>query len=65
MRIAVLQFAPKLGAVKANMEAAEKLLEETVELQEHHEHGIPLWLVLPEMAFSGTFCLLIYRLWTD
>jgi predicted amidohydrolase len=53
MRIAVLQFAPKLGAVKENMEAAEAILGETEELTAQREHGVPLWLVLPEMAFSG------------
>jgi predicted amidohydrolase len=54
MRIAILQFAPKLGEVRKNMEAAEKILSETEELNESREPNVPWWLVLPEMAFSGT-----------
>lgn len=53
MRIAILQFAPKLGALKENMEEAEKILNSTEELSAQRVHGIPLWLVLPEMAFTG------------
>ncbi|QDS70162.1 hypothetical protein FKW77_006076 [Venturia effusa] len=52
MRIACLQFAPQLGKVQANMEKANKILEETNDLRPTVD-GRPLWLILPEMAFSG------------
>lgn len=52
MKIACLQFAPQLGKVQANMERAIKILEETNDLRPTAD-GRPLWLVLPEMAFSG------------
>ncbi|TLD23659.1 N-terminal asparagine amidohydrolase-like protein [Venturia nashicola] len=52
MKIACLQFAPQLGKVQANMEKANKILEETNDLRPTAD-GRPLWLVLPEMAFSG------------
>jgi protein N-terminal amidase len=57
MRIACLQFAPKLGRVKENMENADAILAKTQDLNPSEgrpaDHR-PLWLVLPEMAFSGT-----------
>jgi predicted amidohydrolase len=57
MRVGCLQFAPKLGAVKENMDKADAILASTSELRT--PEGRPpdtrhLWLVLPEMAFSGT-----------
>jgi len=51
MKIACLQFAPELGMVKENMAKADSILERTTELR--NSNGRPLWLVLPEMAFSG------------
>ncbi len=52
MKIACLQFAPELGEAEENMERAERILEATAELRNSNDR--PLWLVLPEMAFSGT-----------
>jgi len=53
MKIACLQFAPQLGKVQQNMEKANKIIESTTDLRLPTD-GRPLWLVLPEMAFSGT-----------
>lgn len=50
MKIATLQFAPKLGEIAANFSRAESLL-----MREEREGlltGIDL-LVLPELAFTG------------
>jgi len=47
MKVALLQFAPDVGTVQANIKKAEDLLQRT---------RIPVdvdWLILPEMAFSG------------
>ncbi|KAE9969282.1 hypothetical protein EG328_006961 [Venturia inaequalis] len=52
MKIACLQFAPQLGKFQLNMERANKILKETNDLRPTAD-GRPLWLVLPEMAFSG------------
>jgi hypothetical protein len=52
MKIACLQFAPQLGKVQQNMEKANKIIESTTDLRLPND-GRPLWLVLPEMAFSG------------
>ena len=49
MRIACLQFSPKLGEVQANIARADELLKEALP----QEYSI---LVLPELAFSG-LCL--------
>lgn len=67
MRIATLQFAPRLGDVEGNIKRANRLLklvpgDDDSVLQEE-EPGIeelrPDILVLPEMAFSGeNFCLI-------
>lgn len=49
MKVALLQFAPDVGTVKANIARADDLLRNT---------KIPVdldWLILPEMAFSGEF----------
>jgi protein N-terminal amidase len=68
MRIATLQFAPKLGDVKGNIETANALLKKgkTISVEgKQIELGLtvdllkPDVLVLPEMAFTGT-----YRTWT-
>ena len=56
MRIACLQFAPKLGAVKENMDKADSILASTADLkvpEDRQADSRHLWLVLPEMAFSG------------
>lgn len=48
MKVACLQFAPELGKVEENMRRADAILSQTV---------LPAkldWLILPEMAFSGT-----------
>lgn len=50
MKIATLQFAPKLGQIAANFSRAESLL-----MREEREGllaGVDL-LVLPELAFTG------------
>jgi protein N-terminal amidase len=52
MKVACLQFAPELGKVEENIAKANKILEATPGLRSAHT-GSPLWLVLPEMAFSG------------
>ena len=47
MKIALLQFAPDVGTVQANIKKANQLLQQS---------KLPLdldWLILPEMAFSG------------
>lgn len=63
MRIATLQFAPRLGDVENNIKLADKLLK----LNPPNEDGRPQFddgqpgieelrpdiLILPEMAFSG------------
>lgn len=49
MKIALLQFDPDVGTVQANIKRADDLLQRA---------KIPVdldWLILPEMAFSGTF----------
>lgn len=53
MKIACLQFAPELGQVEKNIQRANELLQNA---------NLPArldWLVLPELAFSGT-CYNIY-----
>ena len=52
MKIACLQFAPELGQVEKNIEKANSILSSTPHLQ--HRGDQPVWLVLPELAFSGT-----------
>lgn len=50
MKIALLQFAPDVGTVQANIKKADDLLQRSklpVDLD---------WLILPEMAFSGKPC---------
>lgn len=47
MKVACLQFAPRLGAVASNIKAANALLAE------RDLTGVDL-LVLPELALSGT-----------
>ena len=48
MKIAILQFAPKLGDVRGNMERADGILEGSEDVQSDVD-----LLLLPEMAFSG------------
>lgn len=48
MKVGCLQFGPKLGKVKENIEKADALIEEAGPSCS----GLDL-LVLPEMAFSG------------
>jgi predicted amidohydrolase len=52
MKIACLQFAPALGKPTENMESADRILRATADLRAPSD-GRPLWLVLPELAFSG------------
>lgn len=52
MRIACLQFAPQVGAVRANMARADTLLDPAVAAGELADLDL---LVLPEMALSGRF----------
>jgi hypothetical protein len=49
MKIAILQFAPRLGKPEENVQHAESIMAS------HRTQltGIE-WLVLPELAFSGT-----------
>lgn len=62
MRIATLQFAPKLGDLKNNIEKANALLKtgKTVSV-DGKDLGVgvdllkPDILVLPEMAMTGTY----------
>ena len=58
MRIATLQFAPRLGKVESNIRRADELLN--AGMKRFNAGGgrrsLDL-LVLPEMAFSGTFTL--------
>jgi protein N-terminal amidase len=55
MKVACLQFAPELGKVKENIERADRLLEASAAELRTPQDGRSLWLVLPEMAFSGIF----------
>jgi protein N-terminal amidase len=64
MRIATLQFAPKLGDVKGNIETANALLKKGKTISVDGEQlglglGVDLLkpdvLVLPEMALTGTY----------
>lgn len=48
MKIACLQFAPKLGDVKYNMQKANAILEKS-------ELADIKWLILPELAFTGIY----------
>jgi predicted amidohydrolase len=57
MKIACLQYAPKLGAVQRNMERANGIIENTPDLHASLD-GRPLWLILPEMSFSGQLSIL-------
>ena len=53
MKVALLQFAPDVGTVEANIKRADDLLQRSkipVELD---------WLILPEMAFSGEFAVVV------
>ena len=51
MKIAVLQFSPELGQVERNIANANAILAQT-SLNVSRD-GQPLWLVLPELAFTG------------
>jgi protein N-terminal amidase len=64
MRIATLQFDPKLGDVKGNIETANALLKKGKTISIDREQpglsvGVdflkPDVLVLPEMALTGTY----------
>ena len=57
MKIATLQFAPRLGEVGANFSRAESLLMR--QEREGELEGIDL-LVLPELAFTGEFEISYY-----
>lgn len=48
MKIATLQFDPKIGDVEGNIRRADEILKK----REDELKGLDL-LVLPEMAFSG------------
>jgi predicted amidohydrolase len=53
MKIAVLQFSPELGEVERNIAQANNILAQTpLDVPRDNQ---PLWLVLPELAFSGIF----------
>jgi predicted amidohydrolase len=56
MKIACLQYAPKLGAIQRNMERATGIIESTPDLHASSD-GRPLWLILPEMSFTGNLVL--------
>ncbi|KIW09294.1 uncharacterized protein PV09_00211 [Verruconis gallopava] len=53
IKIACLQFAPEVGKVNENIARAERILEKNAAKLRPPDDGKPLWLVLPEMAFSG------------
>jgi predicted amidohydrolase len=57
MKVACLQFAPKLGDSVYNIQRANQLLEENTAALIPSPDDKLLWLVLPEMAFSGTTIL--------
>ena len=52
MRIATLQFAPRLGRVEANIRRADEVLSKAMKKINDSRKPLDL-LVLPEMAFSG------------
>lgn len=55
MRIATLQFAPRLGKVESNIRRADELLNAaTKRFNGGDKRSLDL-LVLPEMAFSGMY----------
>jgi hypothetical protein len=51
MKICCLQFAPQLGTVDDNIRRADEILDSET-ASKHFS-----WLILPELAFSGTQCL--------
>lgn len=54
IKIACLQLAPQLGKVQENIARANELIKNAPELRPASDGSRhPLWLVLPEMAFSG------------
>ena len=56
MRIATLQFSPRLGDVRGNIQRANKLLKlekSCIDTGAGIEGLRPEILVLPEMAFTG------------
>ena len=57
MKIACLQFAPELGKVQENIRRANELLART-----HIPSNLD-WLVLPELAFTGTDIILVFATW--
>lgn len=46
MKIACLQFAPKLGEIEKNIQKANAVIEEGALIDIR-------WLILPELAFTG------------
>ena len=56
MRIICLQFGPLLGQRDTNISTATRLLETSKDVQDlpaDHRDQKPIWLLLPELAFSG------------
>lgn len=61
MKIATLQFAPRLGDVEGNIRRADELLKrgkDGIDI----ENLRPEVLVLPELAFSGEWVLILFLL---
>ena len=58
MKIACVQFAPRLGEVQRNMDHATAMVAAKFDAGEldpsPSDLGEVVWLVLPEMAFTGT-----------
>jgi predicted amidohydrolase len=54
MKVACLQFAPRLGMVDDNIQRANDILNSIPSSKSFD------WLILPELAFSGT-CLIDYN----
>ena len=52
MRVATLQFAPRLGKVEANIRRADEVLSRAMKKINDARKPLDI-LVLPEMAFSG------------
>lgn len=52
MKIATLQFDPKIGDVEGNIRRADEILKG----REYDLRGLDL-LVLPEMAFTGLYMI--------
>ena len=61
MKVACVQFAPKLGKTDENIARVNTLLHRNeAQLRAATADGGTLWIVLPEMALTGLGISLLY-----